>query len=161
MNTIKTNSILDPTIQQPFTGRSLAFLQNANKDAMLGLAQGIIGPNYNISNPYILNGVMPYGTNQYTKGYFLWNGEVFYCSGKPTTTAFAHIPVLVIVDTPDGTADPLTFTDSVGRNVHSIRTLEIKDQLTGTGEFDYSSAINIHPVQLNDITTYLIQYSII
>lgn len=141
MNTIITTSILDPSIQQPFTGPSLDFLQNATKEQSAAFARGMIGDFYNSAIAYILHGVNPYGTNQYKEGYIFWNGEVYYCPGKSTTTAFANVPVLTITVTNDATADPTIFSDLVPRNVHNVRRLIMSDAVSGSGTFDLSDAV--------------------
>lgn len=140
MNRIITTDISDPTIQQPFTGNSLDFLQDANKDVASFLAISQIGNQYVSGNSYILQGLIPYGTNQYTEGYILHDGEVFYCPGKSTTTAFVNTQVMVITEANDGTADPITFSDGISRNAHKIRTISLTDAVSGTGDFDLSAA---------------------
>lgn len=141
MNKIKTSDIVDPTIQQPFTGKSLEFLQNATSAMINGLSQSMVGESYAAATAYVLKGLIAYGTNQYTEGYVLYSGELYYCPGKSTTTAFVNVPVLTITVANDATADPITFTDSVIRNVHNVRTLVLSDAVSGSGTFDLSAAI--------------------
>lgn len=143
MNKILTNSIVDPSIQQPFTGPSLEFLQLATNNMIDGLNEALIGAEYDISIPYIQSGIRSYGTNQYTQGYFYFNSEMFYCPGKTTTTPFTNIPVCTIMDIADTTADPLTFTDGNQRSVHRNRYISIVDGATGSGSFDLSSAFYV------------------
>ena len=144
MDNITTNLIVDPNIQQGFTGYSLAFLQNANKTVASGLAQSIIGESYDSTKAYVLEGLQPYGTNQYHTGFVLWQNEVFYCPGKTTTTAFSHSVYLDLNTYPDPTADPCPFSDGTGRNVHYVRQLAITDATSG--DILLSTAIYIHAV---------------
>ncbi|MES2382613.1 MAG: hypothetical protein V4538_16310 [Bacteroidota bacterium] len=144
MKIIITTDILDPSIQQPFTGKSLDFLQDANKEIHLGLAISLIGNSYDISKAYILNGIVPYGTNQYTAGFILWNEEIYYCPGKTTTTAFANVAIFTITITNDSIADPLVFSDNISRNVHKVRRLILSDGVSGSGTFDLLDAIYIN-----------------
>lgn len=144
MNKIITSNILDPTIQQPFTGNSLEFLQNATKESILGVILSQIGDSYDSTKAYVLLGLYPYGTNQYKDGYILWNGEIWYSTGKTSTTAFANVAVMNETITNDGTADPVTFTDGVSRNVHNVRRLVLSDAVSGSGDFDLSDAIYIN-----------------
>ncbi len=149
MNRIITTSILDPLIQQPFTGRSLDFIQDATKNVILGVTQSLIGESYDSSKAYIIKGLDAYGTNQYNEGFVLWGGEIYYSPGKSSITAFANVPVLTITVANDATADPVTFSDLVSRNVHNVRTLVLSDAVSGSGTFDLSNAIYIHHPWIN------------
>ncbi len=140
-NQILTNSITDPTILMPWTGPELAFLQNGEKQDIKGLAVSLIGENIYIGNTaYILTGLNSYGTNQYTSGYTFYNDELYYSSGKTSTTAFSNIPVMVLDIANDPTVDPLTFSDGIARNVTNVRTLKLIDSTIGSGLFDLSAA---------------------
>jgi hypothetical protein len=140
MNRIITTSISDPLVQQPFTGKSLDFLQNSYTNGFLAVALAMIGENYNNAKAYVIKGLDAYGTNQYNEGWVLWANEIFYCPGKATTTAFSNVPVLTLTVANDATADPVTFTDDVPRNVHNNRTMVLSDAVSGSGTFDLSDA---------------------
>ena len=144
MNKILTTSISDPSIGQPLTGKSLEFLQNANKESIAGLCEAMIGYNYSTSVYYVISGLYPYGTNQFKEGYVYYNGELFYSAGKVTTTAFSNIPVLTLTITNDATADPLTFTDNVSRNVHNVRRMVLSDAVSGTGTVDLANCVYVY-----------------
>jgi hypothetical protein len=144
MNKIDTSQVVSLTSKQPFTSKSLAFLQDATKEGLLGLVTGMIGNAYNSATAYILYGVDAYGTNQYNDGYILYGGELYYCAGKTTTTAFSNVAVMTITVANDATADPVTFTDNVIKNVHNVRTIVLSDALTGTGTFDLSAAVYLN-----------------
>lgn len=144
MNNIDITQISDPSRQQPFTGKSLEFLQNATKEGLLALVTCMIGSGYDSSKAYVLYGGDAYGTNQYRAGYILWAGELYYTEGKLTTTAFVNVPVMTITVTNDAVADPLTFTDGSLKNVHKIRRLVLSDALAGSGTFNLSAAIYIN-----------------
>jgi len=141
MNRIITTSISDPLIQQPLTGKSLDFLQNNYSAGFLALGQSLIGETFDISTPYILKGLDAFGTNQYNEGWVFYFGEIYYCPGKATTTAFSNVPVLTLTVSNDSTADPVTFTDGVPRNVHNNRTMVLSDAVSGSGTFDLSDAV--------------------
>lgn len=157
MNKILTTSVSDPTIGQPLTAKSLEFLQNANKEISLGFAQAMVGESYDVTKAYVLKGLDAYGTNQYREGWLLWNGEVYYSAGKASTTAFSNVAVMTITVTNDATADPLTFTDLVVRNVHNVRRLVLSDAVSGTGTFDLSDAIYIQEWIYIDPTTLVLE----
>ncbi len=144
MNKIITTDILDPNIQQPFTGKSLDFLQNSTKEQSAAFARGMIGDTYDSAVAYILHGVNTYGTNQYKEGYIFWAGEVFYCPGKASITAFVNVPVLTLTVANGATADPVTFSDLVSRNVHNVRTLVMSDAVAASGTFDLSDAVYVN-----------------
>lgn len=144
MNRIITTDILDPTIQQPFTGRSLDFLQDANKSMVAEICKMRIGSGYSASVAYVMRGLVPYGTNQYTAGSVFFNGELYECAGKSTTTAFSNVPVLTITIADDATADPVIFTDSVSRSVHKKRTMVLSDAVSGSGTSDLSACLYIN-----------------
>lgn len=143
MNKILTTSISDPTIGQPLTGKSLEFLQNANKEVAAGIIQGLIGQTYATGTYYVVSGLEPYGTNQFYAGYVYKDGELYYSAGKATTTAFTNVPILTLTVTNDATADPLTFTDNVSRNVHNVRRMVMSDAVSGTGTVDLSNCVYV------------------
>ena len=153
MNKILTTSISDPSIGQPLTGKSLEFLQNANKESIAGLCEAMVGISYSTSTYYIMSGLTAYGTNQYYAGYVYYNGELFYSAGKSSVTAFTNVPVLTLTVTNDATADPLTFTDNVSRNVHNVRRMVLSDAVSGTGTVDLylCSYVSIRPLISNDV----------
>lgn len=140
-NKILTNSITDPTILQPWTGPELEYLQNGIIEQIAGLASGMIGSSYTGSTGFRIYGLESYGTNQYKDGYLFYNGELFYSSGKTSTSAFTGSPVFVLTTTNDSTVDPLTFSDGVQRNVTNTRRMNLVDAVSGTGTFDYSSLV--------------------
>ena len=140
MNNILTNSILDPLVGQPWTGPSLNFLQGANKSMFLGVASSFVGDGFSSAVPYVLQGVRPTGTNQYTSGWMFYGDEMYFCLGKSSITLTAQT-VATLVDNPDtGGADPLTFTDGIQRNVHRNRFIILNDLPGGSGLFDFSAA---------------------
>lgn len=137
MNKIDTTQIVDPTSQQPFTGKSLTFLQDATFDALNALARGVVGgQNYSTSVVYALNG-LTISASVIANGYVFYNGEVYFVVGA-NTTAYVNVPVLIAYNPIDAAYDPIMFSDGVNKNVHNIRYLQIADQLTGTGITDYS-----------------------
>jgi hypothetical protein len=144
MNKIITTSISDPLIQQPFTGRSLDFIQDSTKElTTLALARALVGEYYDSSKAYIIRGLIGTG-NTYSEGWILWNDELYYSPGKSTATAFVNVPVMTLTVTNDAIADPITFTDGVPRNVHNVRRMVLSDAVSGTGTFDLSNAIYLN-----------------
>lgn len=145
MNRIKTSDVLDPSVQQPFTARSLDFLQDANKDMIKGSIMNMIGILYDSTKYYIVSGLYSYGTNQISEGYIFFNGELYYCSGKISTAAVTNALVLTIDTTTSAGSpyDPVTFTDTVNRDVHLQRRFIMSDAISGTGTVDFNNCIFI------------------
>ena len=136
MKRIDTSFINDPSIQQPFTGNSLDFLQDANKQMVEAICIAIIearGLTYSTSVPYKIVDKSP------TYSYIFFNGELYYFN----EAALALANVAVINTTPDATADPLVFSDNVNRNVHNNRVLQRSTNALGTGVFNLSAIVNI------------------
>ena len=129
MNRIITTDVLDPSIQQPFTARSLDFLQDTRDEAFRGLCTNIVGNDYNSGIGYKISGVNATGS-VYSEGFIWYNNELFYCAGG-NITGYANPARLIVTVTNDGTADPLEFTDGVSRNVHNVNRLVISDVASG------------------------------
>ena len=129
MNTIDTSQIIDPLVAQPFTGKSLKFLENADFDMINGLCTALVPDPYDATVGYVLSGVGHTGTNYFT-GYIYWNGELFAFNGG-NIAGYAHAARLVISQTPDGVADPCTFSDGSIHNVHYVRVLALADVASG------------------------------
>jgi len=129
MNKIDTGFVVDPSILQPFTSRSLKFLQDADKDMITGVCMYIVGDSYDTAKGYVLSGLTNAG-NIYFTGYIFYNGELYYCSGADIT-GYANPARLLVDVTNDGVADPLTFSDGIARNVHNVRKLKIQDVAAG------------------------------
>lgn len=155
MNRIKTSDILDPSIQQPFTGRSLDFLQDAISQTVAALAQSICKDDITDTQSYALYGCKKTslgGSDYKFDAGFIYDtnsGEVYYFNGV-ASIAIATAPILSLVITNDPVADPITFTDSISRNVHNVRRLSVSDGALGSGIIDYADLIflndSIHQV---------------
>lgn len=147
MNNIDTTQVTDPTSLQPFTTKSLAFLQNANLEMIKGICTSIMGDTQFATSSTL--GVAIAGCTYNGAGTTIFNGfimyanELYYFAGQASLNTFVNVPVVVADTTNDGTADPVDFSDGVSKNVHKVRRLKVVDQLTGTGLFDLSTMINI------------------
>jgi hypothetical protein len=136
MKNINTSFVVDPSIQQPLTVKSLDFLQSGNKQMIEALCIHLIrrrGYTYSTSVPYKLVDNAP------TYSYIFFNGELYYFN--EAAVAFAN--VAVINTSPDATADPLQFSDGVNRNVHDNRVLQRSTNALGTGVFDLIDIVDI------------------
>lgn len=140
MNKIITTSVLDPSTQQPFTARSLDFLQDATKETVAGLVNAMIGDTLFANTntiPVVLAGLTE-SAPDYTGGYIFYQGEVFLCDGWTGAVSDTLICNIVVTN---GTPDPVLFTDGVSRNVHNVRKIVITDSTTGSGDFDLLDCI--------------------
>lgn len=154
MNRIITTNILDPAIQQPFTGNSLDFLQNASIETFLSLPAFANRAAFNSGNPVVLYGCQRQdlggGNYKFYTGYVYYSGEIYYYAGV-NSIAIAGTAQFKITVTNDATADPVEFTDGINRNVHNVRRLVMTD---GAGDFNYSSCLFVGRVQeSNSITS--------
>lgn len=125
MKKIITTDVSDPTIGQPFTASSLDFLQDAIRVVALNLSAGIRTTSNPGSRELILWGceVTDLGSGNFScsAGAIMDTfGEIYEVDAVASTpiTTFASFDR---VTTNDPTADPLTFTDGIARNVHKIR----------------------------------------
>jgi hypothetical protein len=143
MKTILTTSISDPTIQQPFTGKSLTFLQDNLADVAEGISKFLVGDrSYNTSDFFVISGLRDTGTPPVyaiAEGWIFYNGELYYCSGYAGNPA--NDVIGTITTAYDTSIDPVTFTDGVARNVHQVKTIVLSDGVLGSGDIDYVDLI--------------------
>lgn len=131
MNTINTTQVIDPNVRQPFTTKSLDFLQNSNKEMQKALAYSLIeSAGY---NPLTL---APYALSD---SFIFYNGEIYVMDA---ILGGNNIAVLSITN--DATADPLLFTDGTLKNVHNVRKIIPTTGTLGTGLFNLSDLIYIN-----------------
>jgi hypothetical protein len=139
MNIIDTSLITDPSKQQPFLGGSLAFLQNASKEMIVGICRSIMGETlYNSSGTVAVcmagcdfNNTLDTVYN----GYIFFNGELYYFAGQTGLNSFSNDPVMVL-NTAYLSPDPITFSDLSTGNVHQQRRLQCTDAVLGSGLFN-------------------------
>jgi len=147
MNKIITTDVLDPSIQQPFTANSLDFLQNASIEALLAFAAFSNMAAFNTGNPVVLYGCQRRalgGANyKFYGGYVYYSGEIYTFDGINSITIATNAEFKITV-TNDATADPVTFTDGISRNVHNVRKLTMTDN---AGDFNYSDCQFVGRIQ--------------
>jgi hypothetical protein len=127
MKNIDITQISDPLIQQPFTGLSLQFLQNASKEMVQVICRNIVtshGLVYSATTPYLLSS---FATTFTSDGAVFYGDELYIMLENFSTLNYA-----VIDTTPDATADPVIFTDSISRSVHNNRYLTFTNTLSGS-----------------------------
>lgn len=139
-NEIDISQIIDPSVQQPWTGPSLEFLQNSINEKVGALGLALTGP-ITGGVPYVLSGCIGSG-GTYSAGYILFNNSIYAVSAA---ASFTNTPVQYIVNTSyDAIADPLIFSDGSVHNVHQIITFKAVDQATAgvfnSNQFVYVTA---------------------
>lgn len=142
MKRINTSYVSDPTIQQPFTTKSLDFLQ----DGILEITNGIIKSMIQ-SKGFIYSASVPYlvakGAGIYDRYYF-FDGELYRAAGF--NNLYAHINTFA-----DAVADPLLFSDNINRDVHNNRYLTINSTATGA-LFAMANVVDIITTTNNELT---------
>lgn len=152
MNKIITTSVVDPSIQQPFTTKSLDFLQKKEQLFADAMARCLATYSFDNGDPIVLAGCerTTGSPNTYFYGYVYWNNEIFaFDGGNATITTTDSFKLAV---TNDPTADPVTFTDGIARNVHNLRKLVPVDTSVGGTAFLYS-ALKFHSKWKKTATT--------
>lgn len=143
MRKIDTSGIVDPLKQQPFTGHSLTFLQDAIKElGFFHLFGGTVGSSYNFASNYAVWGVGVSGTTV-SAGSILAGGEFYYFAGG-STSGFTNTGVFSVLEISAGAPyDPITYTDSSTGNVHLVRSVILQDLPDGSGVADLSSIVYV------------------
>lgn len=139
-NKILTNSIVDPNAQQPFTGPSLAFLQDWNANALSAFFRALIGDGNYGPGAYAMAGMRNTGSGANViigSGFIVFDGELYACNNYTDTLTGSNVVIATVTVAYDLTIDPVMFTDLVPRNVHQVKTIVLSQGLTGTGDFDY------------------------
>lgn len=135
MEVISTNQIVDPNTQQPFTGKSLTFLQNALRKDTAGVIEALVTKitgGYSLTVPYVISGCVLSDSNKdVTNGTLFYGGNFYEVVGVNGTTNVARF---ILTKTQDVTADPVDFTNGTTKNVHDIYKYVATDVSSG-GDF--------------------------
>jgi hypothetical protein len=129
----------------PVKAGTLNHIQLAYQEALTALANSIIGRLPDSSNCYILFGCKNTGSGTsyvISAGAIYYNGEVYLVDAVSFTAASGQTAVLNFVTTNYTTnADPVTFTDGVAHNVHTIQKIAIASGVSGSGVCDYANTL--------------------
>lgn len=151
MKRISVNQIVSPTSRQPFTGRSLTFLQDALDEDKAAFIKAMITANkgsYSLTVPYVISGCVVSDSNKdVTAGEIFYGGKFYETTAVNGTTNTARF---ILTKTQDATADPLVFTDSVSKNVHDIYKYVPTDVASGG---DFLSTDLVSAYGSNSVTT--------
>jgi hypothetical protein len=136
MKKIDISQIVSPTSKQPFTANSLKFKQDYDVENYSALVKALITQStgsYSLTTPYVISGCVLSDSNKdVTAGEIFYGGNFYNVTSLNGTT---NIVQFILTKTYDATADPLTFTDGVAKNVHEIYTYVSTDVASG-GDFD-------------------------
>jgi hypothetical protein len=135
MEVISISQISDPNKQQPFTGLSLEFLQNALRKDDAGIIETLVTKivgSYSLTVPYVISGCVVTDSNKdVTAGKIFYGGKFYETTSVDGTTNVARF---ILTKTQDATADPVTFSDSSTGSVHDIYKYVPTDVASG-GDF--------------------------
>jgi hypothetical protein len=133
----------------PFKSGTMSHLQAAYQEAIASTVKSIIfGSVYDPAVGYILHGCVNTGVGSnyiISAGAVFFNGEVYQVPAATFSVSGSNVPVGVISTTyfSAANADPVAFTDGVSRNVHEIRQVVFQAGLSGSGAFNYLSAVDM------------------
>lgn len=143
MKKIDTTQIVDPTSQQPFTGKSLNFLQESILEVMGAAIKAKIGKNYSATTLYVLDRCKKTAA-VIDNGYVFYGGEIFTFIGADTT-AYANVPVIKFQQPYDSAIDPVLFSDGVNKYVHELPQLYVDNGVSGSTSYgDYDSIVFVN-----------------
>lgn len=129
MKQIYTGYVVDPSIQQPYTAKSVDFLREGDREMVSVLCRNIIsnrGLTYQSTIPYYISGTT--GLVGFSSdGAIFFNDELYIMRENTAGLDYCYIDT-----TPDPVADPVMFTDSISRNVHNNRYLAFTGTLAGS-----------------------------
>lgn len=150
-------SAISNTNGMPVKGGTLEHLQLAYQEALTALAKNIVGRNVDVTNAYILYGLVNSGTSSsmnVSAGAVLFSGEVFLVDAFTLTVATAAVASLS-TSYYTTNADPVLFTDGVSRNVHQIRKIVFTDTTAGSGLFDFNNMLQTPLTLQNQVVSAL------
>jgi hypothetical protein len=142
-------SAVTTTNAMPVKSGTIDHIQSAYQEAISSAIKSIIfGSLYDPANGYILHGCVNSGTGSsyvISAGAVFFNGEVYQVPAASFSTTGLEVPVGVIQTTffSGVNADPVAFTDGVSRNVHQIRQVVMQAGLSGSGAFNFLSAVDM------------------
>ncbi len=142
-------SSVTTTTGLPIKSGSFTHLQSAYQEAIASAVRAIIfGSLYDPEKAYILHGCVNSGSGTsfvISAGAVFFDGEVYQVDAATFTADGSNVPVGTITTTffSAGNADPVSFTDGVSRNVHQIRRVVFAAGLSGSGDFNFSDAVDL------------------
>jgi hypothetical protein len=134
MKRIDTSFVIDPSIQQPFTVKSLDFLQDSMEEVAGVIARKLVKDRgYSSNAPFKILQVD-------SQKWWVYVGGKLWLYDATTTPMGANIAT---ISNPSNAADPLQFSDGINRNVHNERVLVPTVGTLGFGIFDLADLIDL------------------
>ena len=142
MSRILDNTAITDLAQLPYKKGTVKFLQDSHKIDLANVVSSLLNIDGANTTAYVLYGCINTGTYpayNISDGVIYYGGEIYNVAASSFTATGSNVAVLKLVVTQYTTdADPVTFTDSVARNVHNIRTLNFQAGASGSGISDYT-----------------------
>lgn len=154
MNKLIFTGISEPNVLQPITSASFDFLQWSISAQDAALAQAGYGPHQSTLSAKFLGTGGRIQSGNFQGGFFYGGAfmpELYYVEPCNGATSFVNPPVIKPSHgwaTSGGSwpnivqADPVTFTDGVARNVHSIQRWVMVDEVLGSSGGYYSNFLH-------------------
>jgi hypothetical protein len=139
-------SNISTSVGMPIKSGVLSHLQSAYQEVIDAIVKGSIGGSYDPAKYYVLYGCENSTTAPiYTvsAGAIFFNGEVYLVDAFTFTSSGSDVAVGTITTTffSGANADPITFTDSVARNVLQIRKVAFASAVSGSGDVDFGDLV--------------------
>lgn len=133
-------------VGMPIKSGVLSHLQSAYQEVIDAIVKGSVGSGYDTTKFYVLYGCVNSTTAPiYTvsAGAIFFNGEIYLVDAFTFTATGSNVAVGTITTSFfSGTnADPITFTDSIARNVLQIRKVVFAAAASASGNVDFSGLI--------------------
>lgn len=141
-------SAISPTADLPVKAGSLVHLQSLSVEGFNASIQALIGPTYDPTKMYILFGCGNTGSGSnyiIGAGAVFFNGQYYIVPAATFTISGSNVAVGIITTSylTGVTADPVTFTDNVQRNVHKQIRVVFQAGLSGSGSANYANLVLI------------------
>jgi hypothetical protein len=146
-------SSIATNVGMPIKSGVMSHLQSAYQEVIDAIVKGSIGGSYDPTKFYVLYGCLNSTTAPiYTvsAGAIFFNGEIYLVDAFTFTATGSNVAVGTITTTffSGANADPITFTDSVARNVLQIRKIVFSAGASGSGDVDFEDMIYINEEKL-------------
>lgn len=133
-------SNISTNLGMPIKSGVLSHLQSAYQEVIDAIVKGNIGGVYDATKFYVLYGcvnstIAPIYT--VSAGAIFFNGEIYLVDAFTFTASDTAVGTITTSFFSGANADPITFTDSVARNVLQIRKIVFADATSGSGDVDF------------------------
>lgn len=157
MRVTDTSQIVDPNIQQPLTGPTLKFIQDANFEDHAGIIEALVTKivgSYSLTVPYVISGCVVSDSNKdVTNGTLFYGGKFYEVIGVNGNTNVARF--ILTVDYTDP-SNPVLFSDLTNKNVNYIYRYIATDAASG-GDFVSTDLVRLDASVASKITSQLSQ----